>query len=159
MRRVDLYLDLDGVILRRTGRIDFGGRTEFEVAPGAMEFLSWVVENFNCYWLTSRSHDGTHDEIERAFRLAIPAANQPDILRMLIRAIRPVPWGRGKFEGIDISRDFCWVDDDPDQASVDVLEKTGLLSRLILVSRDQRPDDLERLRDILEREISSHRRC
>ncbi|MFP6733947.1 MAG: hypothetical protein VB959_08915, partial [Rhodospirillales bacterium] len=133
--------------------------TEFEVAPGAIEFLSWAVENFNCHWLTSRSHDGTHDEIERAFRFALPATHLPDNIRSLIRSIVPARWDGKKIGGIDISRDFYWIDDDPDQASVDVLEKTGLLSRLILVSRDQRPDDLERLRDILEWEIFSHRRC
>ena len=44
MRGIDLYLDLDGVFLRRTGRSDFKGRTEFEVVPDAMEFLSWAIE-------------------------------------------------------------------------------------------------------------------
>ena len=58
MKNIDLYLNLDGIILRRTGRTDFKGRNEFVVAPGAMEFLSWASEHFNCYWLTSRSHDG-----------------------------------------------------------------------------------------------------
>ena len=146
MRRIYLYLALDGVILRRTGHTDFKGRTEFVVAPDAMEFLSWAVENFNCYWLTSRSHDGSYGEIERAFRLAIPAANLPDNLRMLIRAIRPASWGKGKVEGIDMFRDFYWVDDDPDQASVDALEKAGLISRLHIASTDQRLDDLARVK-------------
>ena len=45
MKTVDLYLDLDGVILRRTGQPDFRGQTDFEVAPGAMEFLSWAIES------------------------------------------------------------------------------------------------------------------
>jgi hypothetical protein len=150
MKTVDLYLDLDGVILRRTGAINFKGRTEFEVASGATEFLSWAIDNFTCHWLTSRSHDGTYDEIERAFRLAIPAANLPDNLRMLIRAIRPAPWGRGKVEGIDMSREFYWVDDDPDRISVDALDISGLQNRLIIASTDQRKNDLERVRRLLK---------
>jgi hypothetical protein len=150
MREIDLYLDLDGVILRRTGHTDFKGRTEFEVAPNAMEFLSWAVENFNCYWLTSRSHDGSYGEIERAFRLAIPAANLPDNLRMLIRAIRPASWGSRKVEGIDMSREFYWADDNPDQASEVALENIRLQSRLIIASTDQRLEDLARIRTILE---------
>ena len=44
MINIDLYLDLDGVILRRAGRTEFGVRTEFDVAPHAMEFLSWAIE-------------------------------------------------------------------------------------------------------------------
>ena len=147
----DLYLDLDGVILRRTGRTGFRGQTEFDVAPHAMEFLSWAIENFNCHWLTSRSHDGTYDEIERAFRFALPATNIPDDVRRLIRAIRPAQWGREKVVGIDMSRDFYWVDDNPDNASVDALEQAGLQSRSITASTDQRPDDLERVRKLLER--------
>jgi hypothetical protein len=155
MTNIDLYLDLDGVILRRTGHMGFRGRTEFEVAPHAMEFLSWAVDNFHCHWLTSRSHDGGYNAIERAFRLALPATNTPDDIRRLIRAIRPASWDREKVGGIDMSRDFYWVDDSPDDASMDVLEKAGLYSRLILASTDRYPNDLERVRKLLVRTIFS----
>ena len=145
VKPIKLYLDLDGVILRRTGRAEFNGRTEFDVAPGAMEFLSWAVEDFDCYWLTSRSHDGTYDEIERAFRLAIPTTNMAAETKDLIRSITPVPWGAEKAGGIDLSSDFYWVDDDPDGVSVDSLEVAGKSSRLIVASTDERPDDLTRV--------------
>jgi hypothetical protein len=151
----DLYLDLDGVILRRTGRIEFGGRTEFDVAPGAIEFLAWAADHFNCYWLTSRSHDGGYKEIERAFRFAIPTNTLPDEIKELIRAIRPAPWGTAKVEGIDLSRPFFWLDDHPDQTSVDALEEAGLLERLVIVSVDRRSDGLVRLRKFLRDIVSS----
>ena len=72
MSGIDLYLDLDGVILRRTGSSEFNGRVVFDVAPGAFEFLKWATENFHCFWLTSRSHDGTYDEIERGLPVRHP---------------------------------------------------------------------------------------
>ena len=75
MSKIDLHLDLDGLILRRTGRPGFGGRREFEIAPGAMAFLSWASENFNCFWLTSRPRNGGYKDIDMAFRLAIPTNN------------------------------------------------------------------------------------
>jgi hypothetical protein len=149
MSSIDLYLDLDGVILRRTGRTEFGGRVEFIVAPGAMEFLAWAVENFNCYWLTARSVDGTYDEIERAFRFAIPTTNMAAETRDLIRSITPAPWSGSKVSGIDLSREFVWVDDDPDDASVAALESAGAASRLIVASTDGVPDDLVRVRGLL----------
>ena len=152
----DLYIDLDGVILRRSGRIEFGGKTGFDVAPGAMEFLAWAVDHFNCYWLTSRSHDGGYNEIERAFRFAIPTNTIPGEIKGLIRAIRPAPWGTAKVEGIDLSRQFFWLDDNPDDASANALEEAGLQDRLFLVSTDQRPDDLERVRKLLEKRIPSY---
>jgi hypothetical protein len=123
--------DLDGVILRRTGR---GGRLEFKIAPGAMAFLLWAVGNFTSYWLTSRSHDGGIDEVERAFRFAISTTNLAAETKNLIRAIRPAPWGAGKISGIDLSRDFYWVDDNPDSGSVAALEAAGKSSRLIIAS-------------------------
>jgi len=149
MSSIDLYLDLDGVILRRTGCMDIRGRTEFEVAPYALEFLSWAIENFNCYWLTSRSHDGGYDAIERAFRFAIPTTNLAEGTRDLIRAIRPALWGVEKVSGIDLTRNFYWVDDNPDNGSVAVLEAAGLSSRLIIALVDHQPNDLERIKDSL----------
>jgi hypothetical protein len=145
---IDLYLDLDGVILRRTGRHEFRGRTEYEVAPGAKEFLAWAIDSFNCYWLTSRSHDGEYGGIERAIRFAVPTSNLAAETRTLIRAIRPAVWGAMKVSGIDFSRDFYWVDDDPDDGSLTALAAAGLSSRLVLASVDFRGDDLERVRKI-----------
>jgi hypothetical protein len=153
MINIDLYLDLDGVILRRTGNTEFNGRIEFEVATGAMEFLSWAVDNFNCYWLTSRSHDGTYDEIERAFRLAGGSAE----IKNLIRASLPAPWGAEKVSGIDLSRDFYYVDDNPDSGSVAALEAAGKASRLVIASTDQRPEDLTRVRHMLTRATHNQR--
>jgi hypothetical protein len=154
MRNIDLYLDLDGVILRRTGRTEFGGRIEFDVAPGALDFLSWSIINFNCYWLTTRSQDGGYEEIERAFRFAIPTTNIAEETKKLIKTIRPARWAAGKIDGIDISREFFWLDDNPDQPSVDALEKAGLLERLITVSTDRQPEDLERVRRMLASAVS-----
>ena len=154
MSSIDLYIDLDGVILCRTGRTEFNGRVEFDVAPGAMEFLSWAIDNFHCYWLTSRSHDGTYDEIERAFRFAIPTNNLTTETRNLIRAIRPAPWGAEKVSGIDLSRAFYWIDDNPDSGSVAALKAVGLSSRLIVASTDRHIDDLGRVRKMLVKFLS-----
>ena len=68
----------------------------------------------------------------------------------LIRAIIPAPWGAEKVSGIDLSRDFYWVDDNPDSDSVAALDAAGVSSRLIIASTDQRPDDLKRVRKLLE---------
>ena len=68
----------------------------------------------------------------------------------LIKAIRPAPWGEEKVSGIDLSRDFFWVDDDPDDGTMAALMAVGKSSRLIVASTDQRPDDLERVKRLLE---------
>ena len=147
MKNCNLYLDLDGVILRRTGLLGFGDRVEFEVAPNAIEFLGWCVQNFQCFWLTSRSRDGSYEGIERAFRHAIPMTYLSDDLT---QAICPARWGKAKFEGIDMSREFRWIDDDPDQMSLDELERAGLADRWIEISTDRQSNDLQRAINILQ---------
>jgi hypothetical protein len=149
--KIDLYLDLDGVILRRTGGVEFKGQTEFALASNAMDFLSWSIDHFNCFWLTSRSHDGAHDEIERAFRFAMQTTKIPAEILKLIRIIRPAIWGKAKIEGINKSREFFWVDDNPDKESLRTLEQEGLKGRWIEVSTDRCPDDLVRLQTLLEK--------
>jgi hypothetical protein len=67
----------------------------------------------------------------------------------LIRGICPAQWGSEKVSGIDLSRDFFWLANNPDSAYVAALEAAGKSSRLIVVSADQRPDDLDRVRKLL----------
>ena len=138
------------MILRRTGNRDFNGRTEFEIALHAFEFLAWCSENFRCFWLTSRSRDGSHAEIERAFRFAIPTTNLPTDVLNQIRSITPARWLTEKISGIDMSRDFFWLDDNPDNVSLAKLQKENMSDRFIRVSTDHASDDLGRAKKILE---------
>jgi hypothetical protein len=55
----------------------------------------------------------------------------------LIKSIRPAPWGVEKVNGIDLTRDFYWVDDDFDGGSVASLVDAGMSSRLVVASTDQ----------------------
>ena len=148
---ISLYLDIDGVILRRTGRREFNGRTEFEVAPGAYEFMDWCIERFDCFWLTSRSHEGTYDGIEQAFRFAIPTTNLPAEVKARIHAIKPAAWPRAKIKGINVSEQFLWLDDDPDNASLEELERLGMSDRWIRVCTDQDPNHLEKISTRIDR--------
>ena len=52
-------------------------------------------------------------------------------------------------EGSIQSRNFYWVDDNPDEESVSALEAAGKSSRLIIASTDKRPDDLTRVRELI----------
>ena len=52
-------------------------------------------------------------------------------------------------EGSIQSRNFYWVDDNPDGASVAALVEIGLLECLAMASTDKRPDDLTRVTELL----------
>jgi hypothetical protein len=71
----------------------------------------------------------------------------PDALK---EAVRPAPWGKAKIEGIDLWKDFRWIDDNPDQVSLDRLERVGLAHCWVEASTDRQPDDLERVKGVLQ---------
>ena len=151
--KTKLYLDVDGVVLRRTGQLTARGTTEFEIANGAATFLRWCADHFDCIWLTARSRDGDTSEVERAFRHAVREKNSSEQekadLMAYVSRIPVASWGATKAGGITVGEDFFWVDDDPDVSSLNWLEHHGLRSRLIAASTDQRHDDLSRVQVIL----------
>jgi len=152
MTKTKLYLDVDGVFLRRTGRETARGTSEFELAQFAEVFLRWCIHNFDCRWLTSRSRRGDIGEVERAFRHASAASGLTGDavgIRSLISSVPVANWGAWKASGIDPEEDFIWIDDNPEEASLEWLERNDLRQRYVHASTDLRPDDLTRVRGIL----------
>jgi hypothetical protein len=87
-----LYLDIDGVLLKRNGSL----------ANHVKPFLEWVTVHFDCYWSTTRDRAGL-DGIIAAFKGQLPES--------LIRAIIPTRWETLKIEAIDLNSDYLIVDD------------------------------------------------
>jgi len=148
-----LYLDVDGVVLRRTGTVTARGSTEFEIANSALAFLSWCVENFDCRWLTARSHEGEIAEVDRAFRHAVRSRDMSEQeyaeLKVLVGGIPVARWGAMKAEAFVEEESFIWVDDNPDEGSLEWLAGCGLHDRLVVASTDQEPGDLVRVLVVL----------
>jgi hypothetical protein len=87
-----LYIDIDGVLLKRNGSL----------ANHVKPFLEWAAWNFDCYWATTRDRAGL-DGIIAAFKGQLP---EP-----LIHAIKPTRWETLKIEAIDLTSDYLIVDD------------------------------------------------
>ena len=156
--KTKLYLDVDGVVLMRTGQQTSRGLTEFQIANHAASFLQFCTAHFDCYWLTARSREGNLAEVERAFRHAVrnPAASERDRddLKALVSGIPVAAWGETKADAFSPEDDFYWIDDNPDKASIRWLEQQNLSSRLVVASTDQHQDDLSRVQGVLQ-EIES----
>ena len=69
-----LYLDIDGVLLRRRHAGIFDA---FEIAPGCLDFLGWATVIFRCRWLSFRCRQGWPDGVRRAFRHAGSPLDDP----------------------------------------------------------------------------------
>jgi hypothetical protein len=103
-----LYLDIDGVLLRRRHAGIFDA---FEIAPDCLDFLEWATSLFRCRWLSSRCRVGWPDGTRRAFRHA--GAPLDDPRWQVLNLIEPAVWTVNKPDAIDPTSDFWWLDDDP----------------------------------------------
>jgi hypothetical protein len=144
-----LYLDVDGTLLRRSGHARLRG----ELAPAGDlgSFLEWATSRFDCIWLTSRDRDGGTDSIRAAFRQAIGPGDEADRIDRLLCRVAPSVWSRCKAEGIDFATPFLWLDDAPEEESLDLLARHGAADAWVPVTIDQNPEDLKRAMDTLER--------
>lgn len=138
-----LYLDVDGTLLRRGGHARLRG----ELAPAThlKRFLEWAVTHFSCVWLTSRDRTGGSDAIRAVFRQAVGPGEDFDALDALLRAVQPSTWSSFKAEAIDFDVPFYWLDDAPEEESLDLLQRHGVADSWVPVAVDGQPDDLLRV--------------
>ncbi len=132
-----LYLDIDGVLLRRRHTGMFDG---FELAPHCLDFLIWATSRFRCRWLSMRCRPGFLDGSRRAFVQA--GARISDPRWAVVNLIEPAAWRVEKTEAIDPASDFWWIDDNPSEHDRDWLHAHNRQDRLIEVSSDRDPDAL-----------------
>ena len=135
---VKLYLSVEGVLLRQVDRIERKARG-FEAMPYGLEFLSWAVSRFNCYWLTRLDRSGGNNRIRRAFRIALNEWQLPGDLEILFEAVIPTVWENAKIEGIDLDSEFFWIESDPDPECLTFFRRRGLENRLLIYKQ---PHDL-----------------
>ena len=143
--RVNLYLDLDGVILRQADSV-----AGIELAPHAFEFLKWATECHRAHWLSTRDSHGQHSGILRSFRLAMGCATLPVDVEALLTSVGATSWSVSKVSAIDLASDFVWIDDEPLAVEVEVLRGRNLLGRLIVVDTNKDDDGLLRARAAVE---------
>jgi hypothetical protein len=132
-----VYLDLDGVLLRRRHSGMFG---TFELAPGCLEFLESATARFQCRWLSTRCRQGWPDGSRRAFRLAGAPLDEPRWA--VLDLIQPAGWSVRKIEAIDPKSDFWWIDDNPSEHDRAWLRAHHRQNRLIEASSDRDPEAL-----------------
>lgn len=144
-----LYLGVEDVLVHRTDRSN-GSRRGYELAPGALRFLTWAVRGFNCYWLTGLEQHGGNTRIRRAFRVALDQPVLNGEIEMLFEYVRPTYWEDCMVEALDFGAEFYWIANGTDAFSRAVLRRRGLEDRLILCSTKENADDFARIQVRLE---------
>lgn len=144
-----LYLDVDGTLLRRGGHARLRG--DLAPAEHLRPFLEWATETFNCVWLTSRDRDGGAAAIRAVFRQAIGPGDEADAVDALLCRIEPSVWCDYKAEAIDFTAPFLWLDDAPEEESLEALQRHRRQHAWVPVAIDQHPEDLRRAMTELNR--------
>jgi hypothetical protein len=127
MKRLRLFLDVDGVILQQIPEATL--RDSPVVRPGSAEFLAWAVSCFDVFWLTGWYHHpsqrGNIDHLEEVLASA-------GVSREVLRRIRPLAWRdrpglmltESKLAAIPPGTPFAFVDD-MNESSYDIPAGAG----------------------------------
>lgn len=138
MESMNLYLDIDGVLLGKAEP----GSPEIRLAYHAEEFLAFALAHFQCFWLTTHCQ-GRTDEVLKY----LAPYGSPEFMTLATR-VEPTRFRVMKTE--TLTGDFLWLDDGPMQCELDWLAARGWLERWIRVDTRKRPGDLRRAQHLLE---------
>lgn len=142
-----LYLDVDGTLLRRSGHARLRG--EFAPATNLLRFLEWAAAGFECIWVTSRTRHRGVDKLLPVLRQAIGPGEEWDRIHAIAASFAAPVWQDFKAEAMELGEDFIWIDDSPEEESLDALKRAGRHKSWIKVDIEQRPDDLRRVMDLV----------
>ncbi|MGE4281812.1 MAG: hypothetical protein AB7G62_19685 [Magnetospirillum sp.] len=143
-----LYLDVDGTLLRRSGHARLRG--DFAPANNLLRFLEWAADNFECAWVTTRTRHGDCDKLLAVLRQAVGPGDEWDRMAQLVKSFATPSWFDFKAEAMMLEEDFLWVDDAPDEESLEAMRRMGRHGCWIPVDVDDRPDDLRRVMEVIE---------
>jgi len=136
---MNAYIDIDGVLLTKKG----------QVPDSASELIDFLIANFKCHWLT------THCQGNKINPLKYLSQYYAKDIMQLLEQVSATTWDSLKTSAIDFKNPFVWLEDQPMQAEILVLEKGGWNSSLIVVDLEQ-PNELRRIISSLEKEIINY---
>ncbi len=121
--RTKCYLDVDGTLLDKHG----------QPAGCLHDFIEYVTEHYECYWLKTHVRDGT---LGYLFPYLERAGMPPETLELLHK-VQPTTWDMLKTEAIDLQGDCIWFDDQPTSEEMKRLKQAGKASSLVVVDRER----------------------
>ncbi len=126
-RIMNLYIDIDGVLLTKQG----------QPSPHLKEFLIEATTKHNPFWLTTHCKGDLLHVTSHLKRIL------PQDLWEYIEKIKPTNWDVLKTDGINFDQDFRWFDDAPMESEKKLLQEKGVLDKLILIDLKNNPDSLK----------------
>lgn len=122
----NIYIDIDGVILTRGGM----------PAEHLHKFLSFILKNYNVYWLSSRCRGDSKYTVDYLSKFV------PEQTAVLLEQIKPTNYSLDKTEAIDFSESFFWLDDELFDSEKNTLAKHAEFRSWIEVNLIRNPHQL-----------------
>jgi hypothetical protein len=113
-----IYLDIDGVLLTSKNT-----KAVFNVEL----FIDFLVNSFDCFWLTTHCKGDLKPTIKYLEHFFDHTTIE------LLKQVKATNWNTLKTEAIDFNSDFYWLDDNPFQSEIKILEEFGLKNKLLIV--------------------------
>ena len=124
-----LYIDIDGVLLAN----------ESNLAEGAADFIRYVADNFEVYWLTTHCMNGDP-------KWAVEYVNRvsDEDLSPWLKKFKPTTWSIAKTDAIDMTKPFLWFDDDCFEDEQKALAEAGVPDSWVTVDLSKKQDQMVR---------------
>lgn len=126
---MNIYVDIDGVLLAN----------ESNLADGAEEFIKYIADNHNVYWLTTHCMHG-----DGAWAVEYVDRTTEEDLTPWLKKFIPTTWSLKKTEAIDFTQPFIWFDDDLFSGEKADLQEHNALDGWYEVNLQKHPDQLRR---------------
>lgn len=134
---IKLYLDIDGVLLTIKHK---------KAADHSTEFIQFITENFDCYWLTTHCKGDSNSAVRY-----LSSYFESETLE-IIKKIKPTQWSTFKTEAIDFSSNFIWLDDYPFPSEIQILMEKLVFDKLKIIDLSKK-DELLRIVSFLKERI------
>ena len=123
---MNIYLDIDGVLLTKDGH----------PAPYSTDLLEYLATNHEVFWLTTHCRGGENHAPDYLY------SKFPPEVKEYIDKIIPTDWNTWKTDAIDFTQDFRWLDDNIFQQERDELLKHNCLLKFIEINLINNPNNL-----------------
>jgi len=123
------YLDIDGVIMANDKR----------TANYAHEFVEYLVNNYDVYWLTTHCHGDARATVEHLKMFF----NSETV--KLFEKIKPTDWNVLKTEAIDFTNPFLWFEDDLFDEEKEILKQNSCFDSWIEIDFSKDVNQLKKL--------------
>lgn len=136
MNKTKIYLDIDGVLLAN----------DKVAAKHADEFIKYLTDNYDVYWLTTHVHGDTV-----WVKQYLAPFLSPESIKLLDKInVTPTDWVEFKTEAIDFSEPFLWIDDDCFPEELKVLIGNNTLKSWVEVNLSENENQLLDLIELLD---------